>query len=448
MSSRRTILALLALCGLIALAISCRDLGFGSGPAGSQEPPRPALVKPFAMGSPDVVLLITGGSNGRLELCNCSGPMPGGLSRRSGLVQSYRAAFGRVVLLDSGDALWFDPNSPRNEFVPRAYRQMGYDALTLGDQEWGLSASRMAEFFVPGPMAYLSTTAAPTAGVRAFPLAKVVKKEWGGLKLAVLSDIRRSSMYLAAERKGEVVFADEDECSRMTRELKAQGYAVVVIAHAREEEVRRTAAECPADLIIRGHTTQSEPNLLTYGGRAVAKVGGPEYVGVVAMKISGGAVTAMEYRLETADEHWPVDRRMVAIHQAYFHQALRLASPQGADVNCVPSDQCAGCHQKQYDQWQTTRHAHAYATLVNAGRQQDATCLLCHVSGLETSKGFVSIEATPGLANVNCQDCHRVNLDGHGHPTPVPPVTENTCDPCHASAGAFDYKNKVHAVQH
>ena len=65
---------------LLAALAGCRGGLRGDSHSGTHRPPAPIPVQPFAMGTPDVVLLITGGTNGMLEVCNCSGPMPGGLA--------------------------------------------------------------------------------------------------------------------------------------------------------------------------------------------------------------------------------------------------------------------------------------------------------------------------------------------------------------------------------
>jgi hypothetical protein len=70
------------------------------------------------------------------------------------------------------------------------------------------------------------------------------------------------------------------------------------------ESAGRAAERSRADLVLRGHVSQSDGNLLSAGGKPLVKVGGADYVGVVAMKVSGGRITALEYRLELLDQRW------------------------------------------------------------------------------------------------------------------------------------------------
>jgi Cytochrome c554 and c-prime len=140
------------------------------------------------MGRPDAVILVTGGTNGLLEPCHCAGSMPGGHSRRIGVIREYRKAFPNIRFVDTGDA--FVPDraaSLRNLHVIRGYRRMGYDALVLGDQEWAVPEYMMSDLLTAGGPAYLSTTVSSRSG-KNLRLTDVVTKEWGPVKVAVVSD--------------------------------------------------------------------------------------------------------------------------------------------------------------------------------------------------------------------------------------------------------------------
>jgi hypothetical protein len=68
-------------------------------------------------------------------------------------------------------------------------------------------------------------------------------------------------------------------------------------------------------------------------------------------------------------------------------------------------DECAKCHQQEYDIWKNTGHAHAMATLESRNQQLDQGCVKCHVVGFEQG-GFQAIYSTPQFANVQCESCH------------------------------------------
>ena len=409
------------------------------------------------MGRPDLVLLVTGRSGGLLEVCNCRGPMAGGLSRRSGMVISYRQAFPHTLLVDSGDMFWAEPQSIRNDYLLKGYAQIGYDAVALGDQEWSAPPARLRELLGSEPLPYLSTGIDLGDGGQPLPLQRQITRQWGPLKVAVLSDMGKPSMLFLDEDKIKPLTFLPGQFAERARQLRAEGFVIIAVAHTDEEGTRLLALSSLADLVIRGHCRDSAERLQSAQGNdytagspgvPVVRTGGNEVVGVVAMKISGAKVTAMEYRLEPAGERWPADQRLIQTYQAYAQAAMKQAmNAQRKDgLRYVSSDQCGQCHRAQYENWTHTRHSHAYKTLTDVRRAGDPNCLVCHTSGFGTSKGFYSIQSTPKLANVNCQDCHRFNIEEHHQKTFVAPaIGEEVCMSCHTAV--TDPKFDFHAKQ-
>jgi hypothetical protein len=444
-----TVRILAAILAIAILAISLLAAGCAGWPwtplSLPQRPPAPAQVPPFAMGQPDLVLMVTGRSNGILEVCNCSGSMSGGLSRRSGMVLSYRQAFPHTLLVDSGDMFWIESQDVRNDYLLQGYAQIGYDAIALGDQEWSAPPARLRQLLSSQPLPYLSTGIDLADDGPKLPLRRQVARQWGPLKVAVLSDIGKPSMVFMGEDKIKSLAFQPEQFARRARQLKAEGYVIIGIAHTDEEGTGKLALSGLTDLVIRGHCHNSAERLqnaqgtdYTKGdaGVPVVRAGGNEMVGVVAMKISGARITAMEYRLEPAGDKWPEDKRLLQTYQAYAHAALReaLDAQRKAGLEYVPSEQCGQCHRAQYEHWTKTRHSQAYKTLADAGRAGDPNCLMCHTSGFGTAKGFYSIQATPRMANVNCQDCHRFDIQEHHQKDFIPPkLDEEVCASCHTA---------------
>jgi len=433
------------------LAPGCEALRTGHGSVKS--PPGPVPVRAFSMGRPDVVLLVTGGTCGHMELCNCIGPMPGGLARRNGLVLSYRAAFERTFLLDSGDVFWVDSADIRNHFVIRGYRRIGYDAVVLAHHEWAAYPKHLPRILADSPACYLSTTVAPAEPPPGWPAQRVVLRDWGDIKLAVVSDLKRETMLFFPEGAlDRLKFSPPRELIALVARLKREGYVVVVAAPMDAESVEATAAALDADLIVRGHTMRSNPKITRVAGKPIVKIGGQETVGVVAMKITGGRITDLQLRLELVDTRWPMDRRLIDTYQAYAHAAMRqeLDKKRKKGPDYMPSAECGRCHQAQYRAWRKSRHAGAYRTLQRERRVGDPNCLMCHTTGFGTEKGFYTIRKTPKLAGVNCQNCHRFNdaqhqRGGKGVGFKFPPVNEDVCTTCHTPVTdpRFSYKLKL-----
>lgn len=116
----------------------------------------------------------------------------------------------------------------------------------------------------------------------------------------------------------------------------------------------------------------------------------------------------------------------------------RYPLPDG--LKYVGSESCKACHKAEYEKWQETGHAKAYATLENLGYQYDPECIVCHVVGLDYESGFVSGQETPGLKNVDCENCHgpgSEHVKTYGEAKTSEP--KSTCLDCHTPEHSGGY---------
>jgi len=460
------ILSLLAVSsGLLAVGIlGCGPTTVTDGPfrwsdhARRTEPPAPVDVAPFTRGEPDLVLLITGRNNGQMEICNCAGdPMPGGLSRRSGLFLSYRAAFTRTLTLDVGDFTCPQTDDLRNDYLARAYALLRYDALTVGDQELAIGATGLQRLADRNNLPMFSTEVT----LKGLDLpAWIVKTD-----INIKTDTRRRVEFFSAVEEDSFRYLPHDvKPALMWRErtlaesLAAVGMPdafVIVVAHGGEELIERVAAQPRVNLILHAHTGKSDPRIGNVNGVPVVKIGGAEFVGALAVKFDDSPrVTEknLELRVEAVDIRWPADARVLQVFQAFAHAEMRrvLDADKPDGLAFVPAADCGQCHATQFAGWRKSAHARTYKTLTNIRREGDPNCLMCHTSGFGTAKGFSTIKQTPQLANVNCQSCHRFNLANGKHAVPpAPRPDEKICTTCHTpvTAPKFDFDSmspKVH----
>jgi hypothetical protein len=129
----------------------------------------------------------------------------------------------------------------------------------------------------------------------------------------------------------------------------------------------------------------------------------------------------------------------------FSNQAVVATVPSNAFFRVSgPSPQYAGaqvcveCHASTHSSFVLTPHAEAFtnALFVSLGGQTDSSCLPCHTVGAGLPTGFVSLAKTPGLASVQCENCHgpagnhAANPDD---PTAIPrvEVAATVCGGCH-----------------
>jgi hypothetical protein len=112
---------------------------------------------------------------------------------------------------------------------------------------------------------------------------------------------------------------------------------------------------------------------------------------------------------------------------------------------------CAGCHGSAKVFWETTRHAHAYATLSSENKQFNLDCVSCHVTGYDRPAGS-SVTHVDRLENVQCEVCHGPGSLHSAKPNTVEPPNkhpkEDLCRTCHhpPHVEQFDAKAKMSEI--
>lgn len=114
---------------------------------------------------------------------------------------------------------------------------------------------------------------------------------------------------------------------------------------------------------------------------------------------------------------------------------------------------CIDCHPDIVSSWKKTPHAHAFATLKEQGEEKQTTpgCVRCHVVDMDGDGGFIDMELTPELADVQCESCHDAGLahvESQAAEDIVGKPNEAVCRTCHTKGQDknFDFKTKSQLV--
>lgn len=102
----------------------------------------------------------------------------------------------------------------------------------------------------------------------------------------------------------------------------------------------------------------------------------------------------------------------------------------------VGSDNCLACHVENHTSWSQTIHATAFNTLVLEGEGDNVLCFPCHSVGYGQPSGFVDLDITPQLANIQCESCHGPGSNHCAEPEVVHlelPYGAAKCGECHQS---------------
>jgi len=95
----------------------------------------------------------------------------------------------------------------------------------------------------------------------------------------------------------------------------------------------------------------------------------------------------------------------IPLKRAMGEKAYNDAIKSGK-YNYVGNSKCRLCHRNFFLGRKNDPHDHAMETLVEYAQEKNSHCLMCHSTGHGTPSGFVDMEKTPRLANVQCEGCH------------------------------------------
>ena len=142
----------------------------------------------------------------------------------------------------------------------------------------------------------------------------------------------------------------------------------------------------------------------------------------------------------------------------------------GDAADYLGAKKCKACHMKQYKSWKKTTMATSFENLKPGVKADEKTkagldpakdyttdkdCLRCHTTGYGKPSGFVSLEKTPNLINVQCEGCHGPGGDFRAimkkdkkfkladvvaAGLQIPNEENNNCMECHGDDSPFNEK--------
>lgn len=90
-----------------------------------------------------------------------------------------------------------------------------------------------------------------------------------------------------------------------------------------------------------------------------------------------------------------------AIGETAYNEAMA-----SNEYHYVGNDKCRLCHRDFFIGRKHDLHDHSLEYITSSEYRDNPRCLVCHTTGYGTPSGFMSVEETPRLANVQCEGCH------------------------------------------
>ncbi len=429
--------------GIISATLSCS----------THEPDLPSSSGEF-------VIAYTGADRGVLQPCGCTKGMLGGIGRRAALLQAIAPSRHNALILATGGLI--DGTSGmrdqidsktithldrlRYETLLVALGEMGYAAAALGPEELRLGFDRLREASEIVDFPFLLTNAIMESE-EPLPFEKVCRISlnpdgrsepvdvalFGVIALSLASELPDGVDLAPA---GAAVLAAVEESGR------AADFHVVLLSGSRAD-ARGLSQKIPSPWLIVYSSPDSEPQIYEFGkqtgdGRIVTPGDRGRFVGFSTIVTRGDGRWAVgESRFEALDDSLP-ESDIVRFPIEIYRERIRLEKVIENQLATIPnrsgrayrgSASCTSCHPETYKIWMESRHAQAWATLVQAERDYDPGCVSCHVTGYAIEKGFAGADAPRPLVDVGCEACH--GPAGDHVEEGDPPTTIASCAACH-----------------
>jgi 2',3'-cyclic-nucleotide 2'-phosphodiesterase (5'-nucleotidase family) len=402
---------------------------------------------------------------GYVTPCGCHTPK-GGLPRRASAIDSTKLQYGDAVVVDAGN--WAPDvrnvaEEPKLAFLLQMMGELGYDAIGVGERELAFGLARFQSMAKSSRVPILSSNLVEKmSGKPAFERSVIVKK--GGLRVGVFS-IYGPKLTLGTGLADSLRIEDPVATAQeMVAELRKKADAVVLLAHTGRTDGEDLAAQVPGiDVVILAN----HPGFVAEGRHvndAITVASGEQgqNLGITLLTFDGKRVidrsSTVKILLPEVAERPDVaakakefqDKVNADLKVQQQKSAVETAMPKPGEDHYVGSESCAGCHSEQFSHWQTTQHAHAFATLERVQKDATPECVQCHVVGFGRPSGFENATRTAKLKNVGCEVCHGY---GSRHETFVEQggrVAESVCITCHTPANdpGWNYAAKLPRVSH
>ncbi len=429
-----------------------------------------------------LTIVFTGEETGYLEPCGCSEDQLGGIPRRHTFLRVESQESGvrsepplypppsqegekggwdsrlqtpdsRLIPVSLGDLTnGFGRQSEiKMEIAVQALETMGYFAHNLGEKDIALGPEMFDYISTTSRLKFLSSNVKFTnhSSNRIHPF--LIKHVRAGLarpcKIGFLG-ILSSSAAATMPSYGFKITEPASSLRPLIGVLRDRVDVLVLLSHAEMDESIRLAKMFPElDLIISGHgiddpaasepvyvqtrTERSERDTVVVSAGSKGKYAGICRYSPYEKK---GRVEIVPLSSNYADS--PEMRELMKRYLQMVRDENLLAyepkMPVPSGSAFVGSKTCGICHKDVYKHWETTTHASAYETLVKSEHDYDPDCVPCHVTGFQYTSGFESVEKTPALKGVGCEDCHgpasaHINAPREEYGK----TTTNTCATCH-----------------
>jgi hypothetical protein len=285
-----------------------------------------------------------------------------------------------------------------------------------------------------------------------------------GQRLLIVGYLSPSLVFQGSQDRFRLVPLDGELIQRyeaLARQQRAQ--RTVLLFRGTDQELVRLLETGMFNVIVAGNPSGDELTAVTerHLGRDVVPQVPTKGQGAVVITLGTPNIT----RIDKLTQNIPDGAETLAALKVYdgrvkalFFEQMSAREALAKSSPFVGAQACKDCHAPEFTIWQGTAHAHALHALEKVGKQFDPECVECHVVGLNRG-GFVSTDATPHLAGVQCENCHGAGRAHAADPAKTRMVAVGTgaaepnevsCRTCHrgSHSPSFTFAQYWPRIQH
>jgi len=371
-------------------------------------------------------VLFTGNTASYLEPCGCVEGMLGGISRRSRAMEDEKD----FILLDSGNFIDIkhELDRLRNQHYARSFKALGYHAVGMGSSE----ASQPLTFLksLDGSELFIATNlVAAASGLP--PFARSSKLDSNQV-LSLISDFEGLHSDLRVLPPLEAVKA-------------YAGQSGIILLSSLNQKDLRQVIDFLGDSIVLVIANRSEGEVQKIGELPII------YPGEKGKMIKKYSLSEKKYTSLAVLDSYSENLDLKAIVDGFYEAvAADPAYQKGFEPlfedselerqvvlgknKFVGSENCKGCHQKEYEQFMSTSHAHAFDALLQKKRDFVPACVKCHAVGFGYPTGYEIATRQKWFQQVGCESCHGPGFDHLRNPSAYSiskKVEKGRCLVCH-----------------
>jgi 2',3'-cyclic-nucleotide 2'-phosphodiesterase (5'-nucleotidase family) len=363
-----------------------------------------------AVAAQTATLIYSGNLDGELEPCGCTAEGDlGGIRRRATMIERLRSDDPNLFLVSSGGLLsGFAANGRlTNEYILKGLAVIGYDAVGLqwDDLQYG------AKFLHATPLPWVASNWLD----KDFSHERRVRH--GALTAMFFTWLDpRTAPQLSMKGHHSRVRDDAAALVKRIAEAKHGGALTVVTTTLALKDAQQLLPMKDIDVLLvhSNYENFGEPQQL--GTTLVLQPGSRGMrLGRVDLELNAqGRVTSWKHKVIPLPKSVPDDPRLQSWYADYTARikenyakmvALRKAQASG-ETPYAGEEPCQYCHLDAYKIWRKSRHAQAFSDLEDVNKSFDPNCLQCHTVGFNKPGGFIDMDVTATLTDVQCESCH------------------------------------------